>query len=96
MFSGRQALGRSVFGLYTRPKGSGSDTGSDVAAKLPPVYAETMACFQGYEPDYLKSDTREWLGKLSRPAEGRKKSMNGRWQACIPPGCEMVFQELMD
>ncbi|PHJ22047.1 transmembrane [Cystoisospora suis] len=61
LFSGRQALGRSVFGLYTRPKGSGSDTGSDVARKLPPVYAETMACFQGYEPDYLKSDTREWL-----------------------------------
>ncbi|EPR59751.1 hypothetical protein TGGT1_289880 [Toxoplasma gondii GT1] len=59
LFSGRQALGRSVFGLYTRPRED--ESASDVPPKLPPVFAETMACFQGYEPDYLKSDTRDWL-----------------------------------
>ncbi|PFH32079.1 hypothetical protein BESB_020200 [Besnoitia besnoiti] len=59
LFSGRQALGRSVFGLYTRPTDDGTDQG--VNPKLPPAYAGTMACFQGYEPEYLKSDSREWL-----------------------------------
>ncbi|CBZ51136.1 conserved hypothetical protein [Neospora caninum Liverpool] len=59
LFSGRQALGRSVFGLYTRPRED--EPVSEETPKLPPVFAETMACFQGYEPDYLKSDTREWL-----------------------------------
>lgn len=61
LFSGKQAMGRSVFGLYARPHYM--ESGDDVQADLrkPPLYASSTAFFQGYEPQHMQADTRDWL-----------------------------------
>ncbi|KAL8448018.1 hypothetical protein Emed_004017 [Eimeria media] len=62
LFSGKQAMGRSVFGLYARPNEPGGDDPQEQEdLKTPPLYASSTACFQGYEPQHMKADTRDWL-----------------------------------
>ncbi|XP_026193348.1 uncharacterized protein LOC34624072 [Cyclospora cayetanensis] len=62
LFSGKQALGRSVFGLYARSNDSESCVGEqENDLRKPPLYASSTAYFQGYEPEHLHADTRDWL-----------------------------------
>ncbi|CDJ43821.1 Chromosome III, complete sequence, related [Eimeria tenella] len=67
LFSGKQALGRSVFGLYARPNEGQSGEQQQQQQqqqqdlRKPPLYASSTACFQGYEPQHMQADTRDWL-----------------------------------
>ncbi|KAL8272140.1 hypothetical protein Esti_003933 [Eimeria stiedai] len=62
LFSGKQAMGRSVFGLYARPNEPGGDDPQEQPdLRTPPLYASSTAYFQGYEPQHMKADTRDWL-----------------------------------
>ena len=66
LFSGKQALGRSVFGLYARPNDSEAEQQQQQQQqdlKKPPFYASSTACFQGFEPQHMQADTRDWLGE---------------------------------